>query len=98
MMPGDPGRCPSIAALFDNPVKVAQNREYTTYTGTLLGEKVSVCSTGIGGPSAYQQIDSLQELQQNKPRSIIKVFARNGRTGRIFHKSGDCQYQRINSR
>ena len=45
-----------------------------------------------------QQIDSLQELQQNKPRSIIKVFARKGRTGRIFHKSGDCQYQRINSR
>ena len=36
-LPGDPGRCPSIAALFDNPVKVAQNREYTTYTGTLLG-------------------------------------------------------------
>ena len=48
ILPGDPGRCPSIAALFDNPVKVAQNREYTTYTGTLLGEKVSVCSTGIG--------------------------------------------------
>ena len=47
ILPGDPGRCPSIAALFDNPVKVAQNREYTTYTGTLLGEKVSVCSTGI---------------------------------------------------
>ena len=52
ILPGDPGRCPSIAALFDNPVKVAQNREYTTYTGTLLGEKVSVCSTSIGGPSA----------------------------------------------
>ena len=28
ILPGDPGRCPSIAALFDNPVKVAQNREY----------------------------------------------------------------------
>ena len=28
------------------------NREYNIYTGTLLGEKVSVCSTGIGGPSA----------------------------------------------
>ena len=27
ILPGDPGRCPSIAALFDNPVKVAQNRE-----------------------------------------------------------------------
>ena len=52
ILPGDPGRCPSIAALFDDAHLVAQNREYTTYTGTLLGEKVSVCSTGIGGPSA----------------------------------------------
>lgn len=49
-LPGDPGRCEKIAAYFDNPVKVQSNREYTTYTGTLLGEKVSVCSTGIGGP------------------------------------------------
>jgi uridine phosphorylase len=50
ILPGDPGRCPSIAALFDDAHLVARNREYTTYTGTLLGEKVSVCSTGIGGP------------------------------------------------
>ena len=40
IMPGDPGRCPSIAALFDDAHLVARNREYTTYTGTLLGEKV----------------------------------------------------------
>ena len=52
ILPGDPGRCEKIAALFDDARFVAQNREYTVYTGTLLGEKVSVCSTGIGGPSA----------------------------------------------
>ena len=63
ILPGDPGRCPSIAALFDNPVKVAQNREYTTYTGTLLGEKVSVCSTGIGGPSASIAMEELIQEQ-----------------------------------
>ena len=62
ILPGDPGRCPSIAALFDNPVKVAQNREYTTYTGTLLGEKVSVCSTGIGGPSASIAMEELHNI------------------------------------
>ena len=39
ILPGDPGRCPSIAALFDNPVKVAQNREYTTYTGIDINVK-----------------------------------------------------------
>ena len=52
ILPGDPGRCKAIASHFENPVFVSQNREYTVYTGTLLGEKVSVCSTGIGGPSA----------------------------------------------
>ena len=52
ILPGDPGRCKSIAQYFDNPVHVVTNREYETWTGTLLGEKVSVVSTGIGGPSA----------------------------------------------
>ena len=52
ILPGDPGRVPKIAEYLDNPRQVAQNREYNVYTGTLLGEKVTVCSTGIGGPSA----------------------------------------------
>lgn len=59
LLPGDPGRCEAIAALFDNPVKMAQNREYVTYTGTLLGEKVSVTSTGIGGPSTAIAVEEL---------------------------------------
>mgnify|MGYP002580011316 FL=1 len=62
IMPGDPGRCPSIAALFDDAHLVARNREYTTYTGTLLGEKVSVCSTGIGGPSASIAMEELAAI------------------------------------
>ena len=52
ILPGDPGRCAKIAAYFDNAEKIAVNREYVTYTGTLDGVKVSVMSTGIGGPSA----------------------------------------------
>ena len=59
ILPGDPGRCEKIAALFDNAHFVAQNREYTISTGTLLGEKVSVCSTGIGGPSAVIALEEL---------------------------------------
>ena len=58
-LPGDPGRCEAIASFFDNPVHVSQNREYNIYTGTLLGEKVSVCSTGIGGPSASIAMEEL---------------------------------------
>ncbi len=61
-LPGDPGRCESIASHFDNPVHVAQNREYNIYTGTLLGQKVSVCSTGIGGPSASIAMEELTAI------------------------------------
>lgn len=59
ILPGDPKRCSKIAAYFDNPVLVADNREYVTYTGTLDGVKVSVTSTGIGGPSASIAIEEL---------------------------------------
>ena len=59
ILPGDPKRCAKVAAHFDNPVLVADSREYVTYTGTLDGVKVSVTSTGIGGPSAAIAIDEL---------------------------------------
>ena len=61
-LPGDPGRCEAIAANFENPVHVGMNREYNIYTGTLLGEKVSVCSTGIGGPSASIAMEELVNI------------------------------------
>ncbi|MBQ7478058.1 MAG: uridine phosphorylase [Selenomonadaceae bacterium] len=59
ILPGDPGRCEKIAAYFDDARQVASNREYNVYTGTLMGEKVSVCSTGIGGPSAAIAMEEL---------------------------------------
>ena len=59
ILPGDPGRVPKIAAFLEDAVQVAQNREYNVYTGTLCGEKVSVCSTGIGGPSAAIAVEEL---------------------------------------
>ena len=52
ILPGDPGRCESIASRMENSRKIAQNREFITYNGILEGETVSVVSTGIGGPSA----------------------------------------------
>ena len=61
-LPGDPGRCQDIAKYFDNPVHVGMNREYNIYTGYLLGEKVSVCSTGIGGPSAAIAMEELSNI------------------------------------
>ena len=59
ILPGDPKRCEKIAKHFDNPVLIADSREFVTYTGTIDGVKVSVTSTGIGGPSASIAIDEL---------------------------------------
>ena len=62
ILPGDPGRCEAIAKHFDNPVHIGMNREYNIWTGYLLGEKVSVCSTGIGGPSASIAMEELRNI------------------------------------
>lgn len=59
ILPGDPKRCGKIAEYFDDPVLVADSREFVTYTGTLDGEKVSVTSTGIGGASASIALEEL---------------------------------------
>lgn len=59
ILPGDPKRCAKIAKHFDDAKLVADSREYITYTGYLDGEKVSVTSTGIGGPSASIAMEEL---------------------------------------
>lgn len=61
IMPGDPKRCEKIAAHFDDAKLIADVREYVTYTGFLDGVKVSVTSTGIGGPSAAIAIEELSK-------------------------------------
>lgn len=62
LLPGDPGRCSLIAAAFDEARQVAANREYTTFTGTVLGETVSVTSTGIGAPSTAIAVEELAAI------------------------------------
>lgn len=59
ILPGDPKRCKKIAEHFDDAKLVADSREFVTYTGSLDGEKVSVTSTGIGGPSASIAMEEL---------------------------------------
>ena len=59
ILPGDPKRCKKIAQYFDDARLIADSREYVTYTGYLDGVKVSVTSTGIGGPSAAIAMEEL---------------------------------------
>lgn len=84
IVPGDPGRCEKIAAYFDDPAFVCSNREYTTWVGTLEGEKVSVVSTGIGGPSAAIAMEELHQIG-------VHTFIRVGTCGgiRLDIQSGD---------
>lgn len=76
ILPGDPGRVPLIAKYLDNAEQIACNREYNVYTGYLDGVKVSVCSTGIGGPSAAIAVEELIE-------SGADTFIRVGTSGGI---------------
>ena len=104
ILPGDPGRCELIASFFDNAVKVRSNREYTTYTGTLLGEKVSVCSTGIGGPSA---VIAMEELSRIGADTFVRVGTCGGinldvkagdvviATGAVRHEGASREYAPI---
>ena len=70
ILPGDPKRCAKIAAFFDDPVLIADSREYVTYTGRIDGVPVSVTSTGIGGPSASI---ALEELVQCGADTFLRV-------------------------
>ena len=70
ILPGDPGRCEKIASLLDDARLMAVNREFTTYTGMLDGVRVSVSSTGIGGPSASI---AMEELYRCGARTFIRI-------------------------
>ena len=76
ILPGAPGRVPAIAALFDDAKQIAYNREFNVWTGTLLGEKVTACSTGIGGPSASIAMEELHKCGAD-------TFIRTGTCGGI---------------
>ena len=84
LLPGDPKRCAKIAQYFDDPVLVADNREYVTYTGTLDGVKVSVTSTGIGGPSASI---AMEELYRCGADTFVRIGTCGGMQTEV--KSGD---------
>ena len=83
-LPGDPARVPMIAAYLDDAQEVAYNREYRTFTGTLLGEKVSVTSTGMGCPSTAIAVEELSMIGAD-------TFIRVGTSGKMqeYMEPGD---------
>ena len=85
LLPGDPARCELIAKYFDCPEFFGSNREFTIWRGTLCGKRVSVCSTGIGGPSSAIAVEELAACG-------VHTFIRVGTSGGINLKvrSGDA--------
>ncbi len=59
ILPGDPGRCGKIAAYLEEPEHIGSNREFNIWRGRISGERVLVCSTGIGGPSTAIAVEEL---------------------------------------
>lgn len=79
-LPGDPFRTDFIAQYLDDAVLVAHNREHKTWTGYLMGEKVSVTSTGMGCPSAAIAMEELIACGAD-------TFIRIGTAGRVCDAS-----------
>ncbi|WP_297549870.1 uridine phosphorylase [Thermococcus sp.] len=76
LLPGDPERVPKISSLWDEAKEIAFHREYRTHTGKYKGVRISVTSTGIGGPSTAIAVEELAAIGAD-------TFIRVGSTGAI---------------
>ena len=76
LIPGDPGRVDRIARQCDDSTEVAANREYKVVNATYEGRDLTVCSTGIGCPSAAIAVEELSAVG-------VETFVRVGTTGAL---------------
>jgi len=76
LIPGDPGRVDRIADHCDEAETIAENREYKVVNATYEGRELTICSTGIGCPSAAIAIEELANVG-------VETFLRVGTTGAL---------------
>ena len=76
LLPGDPGRVERIAEQCTAPTEVARNREYLVVNAQYRGTPLTVCSTGIGSPSAAIAAEELANVG-------AETFVRVGTTGAL---------------
>ena len=67
---GDPARIDRAALLLEKVELIAENREYRLINGLYNGQQITLCSTGIGAPSA---IIALEELKNCGAKYVIRV-------------------------
>ena len=76
IIPGDPGRVDRIARQCENVEEISQNREYKVVNATYDGRRLTICSTGIGCPSAAIAVEELSRVG-------VETFLRCGTTGAL---------------
>lgn len=77
LLPGDPHRVESLAKAFDpNAKELNFSREHHSYLANFHGQKVLVCSTGMGAPSTLIAVEELATIG-------LKYFLRIGTSGAI---------------
>lgn len=69
-IPGDQDRAKKIADRLEDPQQVGAHRSYYVFRGRFRGIEMSVCSTGIGCPSAAI---ALEELSRCGADTFIRV-------------------------
>ncbi len=74
LLPGDPDRVDLIAEHLDDVERLTDNREYRLVNGKYDGTPLTVCSTGVGCPSAAIAVEELVKVGAER-------FVRVGTTG-----------------
>jgi len=80
-IPGDHVRGKKIASRLDGVRLVSDTRGYLVHTGTFRGVRVTVCSTGMGGPQVAIAMEELGNMGAD-------TFIRLGSSGGISPKTG----------
>lgn len=62
LLPGDPDRVELFGQVLDDFEILGRRREFVLAAGTADGERIAVCSTGIGGPSTEIVLVELARL------------------------------------
>lgn len=70
LLPGDPDRVPLLAKMMDDVADFGRRREFSIVTGTYRGRPLTLCSSGIGGPSTEI---ALVELARLGVRRVIRI-------------------------
>jgi len=95
LLPGDPGRVDLIAEHLDDVEHLSDNREYRLVNGTYDGTPLTVCSTGVGCPSAAVAVEELAEVGAER---LVRVGTTGGlQAGSPYPATSSSQPRRRSS-